>query len=135
MNRLLHASAALLALGLNVPAKAADMPVKYDAPKVSTWTGCYVGVAGGWIGVDRRYDRFASGESVNAGGPLGLIVSETTVSSGAEKSGGLVGGTVGCNWQSASSLVFGLEGDVSWLSNKVSFSETFRGDYQPDAPY
>jgi len=32
MNKLLTAGAALLALGLSVPAKAADMPVKYVAP-------------------------------------------------------------------------------------------------------
>ena len=45
MHKLLTAGAALLALGLSVPAKAADMPVKYVAPApVFTWTGCYVGV-------------------------------------------------------------------------------------------
>ena len=44
MNKLLSASVALLALGLSVPAKAADMPVKYVAPApIFTWTGCYVG--------------------------------------------------------------------------------------------
>jgi hypothetical protein len=32
MHKLLTAGAALLALGLSVPAKAADMPVKYVAP-------------------------------------------------------------------------------------------------------
>ena len=45
MHKLLTAGVALLALGLSVPAKAADMPVKYVAPApVFTWTGCYVGV-------------------------------------------------------------------------------------------
>ena len=43
MHKLLTAGVALLALGLSVPAKAADMPVKYVAPApVLTWTGCYV---------------------------------------------------------------------------------------------
>jgi hypothetical protein len=32
MSKLVIASVALLALGLSVPAKAADMPVKYVAP-------------------------------------------------------------------------------------------------------
>jgi outer membrane immunogenic protein len=45
MHKLLTAGAALLALGLSVPAKAADMPVKYVAPApVFTWTGVYVGL-------------------------------------------------------------------------------------------
>ena len=45
MHKLLTAGAALLALGLSVPAKAADMPVKYVAPApIFTWSGCYVGV-------------------------------------------------------------------------------------------
>ena len=45
MHKLLTAGVALLALGLSVPAQAADMPVKYVAPApVFTWTGCYVGV-------------------------------------------------------------------------------------------
>ncbi len=48
MNKLLTASVALLALGLSVPAKAADMPVKYVAPTVFTWTGCYVGATIGY---------------------------------------------------------------------------------------
>jgi hypothetical protein len=40
INKLLSVSAALLALGLSVPAKAADMPVKHVAPApVFTWTG------------------------------------------------------------------------------------------------
>jgi outer membrane immunogenic protein len=43
MNKLLTASVALLALGLSVPAKAADMPVRYVAPPVFTWSGVYIG--------------------------------------------------------------------------------------------
>ena len=49
MIKLLTAGVALLALGLSVPAKAADMPVKYVAPApVFTWTGCYVGAHVGY---------------------------------------------------------------------------------------
>ena len=49
MNKLLTAGVALLALGLSVPAKAADMPVKYVAPApIFTWTGCYVGATIGY---------------------------------------------------------------------------------------
>ncbi len=49
MHKLLTAGAALLALGLSVPAKAADMPVKYVAPApIFTWSGCYVGATIGY---------------------------------------------------------------------------------------
>ena len=68
MHKLLTAGVALLALGLSVPAKAADMPVKYVAPApVFTWTGCYVGVHIGykwgtskpdvWWATERRAER------------------------------------------------------------------------------
>ena len=63
MKTLLSASAALLALSLTVPAKAADMPVKYVAPApVFTWTGCYVGVH---IGYKWGKSRQAYGGLVN----------------------------------------------------------------------
>ena len=68
MHKLLTAGVALLALGLSVPAKAADMPVKYVAPApVFTWTGCYVGVHIGYKwgtssheygGLQRRAEQF-----------------------------------------------------------------------------
>ena len=49
MHKLLTAGVALLALGLSVPAKAADMPVKYVAPApIFTWSGCYVGATIGY---------------------------------------------------------------------------------------
>ena len=56
MNKLLTAGAALLALGLSVPAKAADMPVKYVAPQVFTWSGCYVGATIGYKWATSKHD-------------------------------------------------------------------------------
>jgi outer membrane immunogenic protein len=101
MKKVLLASAGLIALGI-ASASAADiqrravMPAK--APVIVTsaynWTGPYIGISGGegW----GRSDFSA---------PL---------SSGSFKtSGGLVGGTLGYNYQ-INQVVLGLEGDASW---------------------
>jgi outer membrane immunogenic protein len=88
--------AAILASGL---ATAADLPARYQQPiarapvyyPVYHWTGFYLGINGGggwgrsqWDGVDRF-----------------------------DVSGGLIGGTIGYNWQ-FSQLVIGVEGDIDW---------------------
>ena len=58
------------------------------------WTGFYVGINGG----------YGFGRSEFNG---------TLPSGGFDVGGGLVGGTVGYNWQTGP-LVFGLEGDIDW---------------------
>lgn len=70
---------------------AADMPARmpakaYAPAPVSTWTGCYAGIAGGWGWAD------VTGTNID---------------------GGNVGGTLGCNWQ-ANNIVYGIEGDALW---------------------
>ena len=75
MNNFLTASAALLALGLSVPAKAADMPVKYVAPApIFTWSGCYVGAT---IGYKWGTSKQSYGGSVD-GVPIAFLPSELT---------------------------------------------------------
>jgi outer membrane immunogenic protein len=78
----------------DLPVKAAPVPVAiYD------WTGFYIGVAGGGsLGTSSHIDR-----ATGLGDTQGYNVK-----------GGLIGGTVGYNWQ-VSSFVFGLEGDASWV--------------------
>jgi outer membrane immunogenic protein len=82
-------------------ASAADLPMYSKAPPVVApiydWSGGYVGVegGGGWghsDQTDRRRDVADGHFSV---------------------SGGLIGGTLGYNWQRGP-WVFGLEGDYSW---------------------
>lgn len=84
-------------------ALAADLPVK--APplvEVYNWTGFYLGVAaGGSLGFSDHVDR-ATG------------LSDT---SGYNVKGGLVGGTLGYNWQ-MSNIVVGFEGDASWVGER-----------------
>ena len=88
-------------------AMAADLavraPARYVAPvSVYNWTGFYVGIegGGGW-GFARQRDALG----FNSGGY--------------NVSGGLVGGTVGYNWQ-INRLVLGLEADESWADIRGS---------------
>lgn len=82
-------------------ASSADLPVEtplYKAalPVVYTWTGCYVGAAGGGA-----WGRSSHQSSV---GP---------VTNNYALSGGIAGGTLGCNYQ-VNMWVLGLETDFSW---------------------
>jgi len=105
MKRLFLAAAALVALaGL---ASAADLPPGptpyYKAPAfvppLYTWSGFYLGV--------------------NGGGGLGRSAWDTT--NAFNISGGLVGGTIGYNYQFGHAVV-GAEGDIDWSGIKGSTS-------------
>ncbi len=105
--RLLAAAAVLGALSAS--ALAADLPsikgppAYVPPPPAFSWTGFYVGIAGG--------GAWGSAEQTDL----------TPWSSGAYGvSGGLVGGTIGYNWQ-VDNFVFGLEGDGSaaWVSGST----------------
>src|SRR5262249_20402438 len=98
MKRFLLASAAMLALtGLVGTANAADLPrqVYTKAPPMMApyynWTGFYVGI--------------------NGGGGWGTANWNST--GDFDVSGGVVGGTVGYNWQFGTGVV-GPEGDIAW---------------------
>lgn len=103
MNRTLIASviagAAVAALAA-APSRAADLgpaapPQTYVAPPAPSaydWTGFYVGINGGY-----GWGRFPN----NGGAALG------------NAGGGLVGGTLGYNWQFGQ-FVAGLETDLDW---------------------
>jgi len=99
--RLAFLSATSLAL-LGSSAFAADLPIKAPprpvAPALYNWTGWYIGIngGGGWGRSDTNGPTFSTGGSFRT-------------------SGGLVGGTLGYNWQSAL-WVFGLETDIDWTN-------------------
>ena len=107
MKRVILAGVSALALvtmmgaanAADLPRRRAEMPVKAPAymPAFS-WTGFYVGINGG--GAWGRSNWAASGTSFDT-------------------SGGVVGGTVGYNWQ-AGPTVFGVEGDLDWSGIKGS---------------
>jgi outer membrane immunogenic protein len=107
------AIAAVATLALTGAAIAADMPApvyKASPPMVApvyNWSGCYIGAEGGG----------AWGRSQHTGALTGTTTT-LDITAPFDVSGGLFGGTVGCNFQAASTWVFGLEGDMSWTNKK-----------------
>lgn len=90
-------------------ASAADLPPRpqpvykapaYVAPAAYSWSGFYLGINGGGAFGRSGFDGFP---------PTG----------GFNTSGGLLGGTVGANWQMGQ-IVLGLEGDADWSNVKGS---------------
>ncbi|MEZ5787200.1 MAG: outer membrane beta-barrel protein [Xanthobacteraceae bacterium] len=114
MKRILLASVA--ALGLAGTASAADLAVKAPvvyAP-VFTWTGCYLGINGGWIGGKDDYTSHAVYDP--AGFTLAQVAaSQNTYSS--DDSAGTAGGQFGCQTQ-IGSWVIGGEWDWNWSGLK-----------------
>jgi len=110
---LLSVTAAGAALASDLPPPAAPPPrapaVYAPPPPVYNWTGFYIGINGGW----------GFGKSDWNLSTLPLDTGSFNVN------GGLVGGTVGYNWQ-WDSWVIGLEGDFdgSWLDGKTSACTT-----------
>jgi outer membrane immunogenic protein len=81
----------VIVLGIG-SASAAELPVPTKAPSAPqaayNWTGCYLGPQGGF----------------------GTEITPFTVTN---RAGGLVGGQIGCNYQSGQ-IVLGLEGEAAW---------------------
>jgi outer membrane immunogenic protein len=113
------------------PALAADqalkMPVK-ALPSVFSWTGCYLGGNGGWIGGKSNLKLAPSGlyvaplsanppPNVAGGGDFAVDAAALTQSYEPRNSSYEAGVQVGCNHQ-AGTLVYGLEAD--WQSTKLS---------------
>jgi outer membrane immunogenic protein len=100
--KIVFGAVAALVLGTTAAA-AADLPMKVKAPPpiaIYDWTGFYIGVSGGGsLGTSNHIDRISGLPDT-----LGYNVK-----------GGLIGGTVGYNWQTGP-LVVGFEGDASWVS-------------------
>jgi len=97
-------TALLIAAPLGV-ASAADMPVKAPAPPPAppySWTGFYIGVNGGGAQGNTSWQYYTPG-----GIP-------TTGWASHDVGGGMVGGTVGFNWQATPHWVLGVEGDWDW---------------------
>jgi outer membrane immunogenic protein len=87
-------------------ALAADLPRAMPPTKAPafvpgySWTGFYAGINGGYGWGNSNWDGFANEPNVH---------------------GGLVGATVGANWQTGA-LVFGAEGDIDWSNLRGSFA-------------
>jgi outer membrane immunogenic protein len=97
-------------------ASAADMAPRYTkAPPpvvapVATWTGCYIGINGGWA----RSETDASWVANPIGFGPGAAAAFATVGAATHTAdGGTVGGQAGCNWQQQQ-WVLGFEVDGNW---------------------
>jgi outer membrane immunogenic protein len=106
MRRVLLTSISLLAFAATA-AVAADLPRSMPAkapayvPVGYNWTGFYLGINGGYGWGHSDWSAFGAN---------------------ADPSGGMVGGTIGYNWQAMGSpYVFGLEGDIDWADIKGTF--------------
>jgi outer membrane immunogenic protein len=108
-------------------ALAADLSPKYRPPPaapafvpapVYSWTGCHVGgdVGGAWM-------RDKDTETVTATGAASIFSPVET----ATPSGVKLGGYLGCDYQFASPVVVGIEGDAEWANirgGSVNFPNT-----------
>ena len=107
MKRMFVVVAAMAAFGFASAASAADMPVK--APMAAplalayNWTGFYIGVNGGYGWGHSSFDYAPPDVGHN-------------------NHGGLVGGTIGFNYQFAGPWVLGAEADWDWADIKGSAS-------------
>jgi outer membrane immunogenic protein len=119
MKKFLMASTGFVALGLALPASAADLAArpytKAPPPVVAIydWTGFYIGgnAGGGWSHKCWDVDNFR--------GPLAAFREGCH-----DATGGLAGGQIGYRWQSAS-WVFGLEAQGDWADLKASNVSAF----------
>jgi outer membrane immunogenic protein len=110
MRKWIFAGVALVALA--GVARAADMPVKVQAPPpVWSWSGCYMGLNAGY-GWGRNHVRDAS--ETSAGGTVFAFTDFDF-----NTKGPFAGGQFGCNWQ-VSAAVFGVETDIQWANVKGS---------------
>jgi outer membrane immunogenic protein len=110
--RLLGAGSSLIQILTVAGAVAADLPVKAAPPPPALpWTGFYIGAnVGGGFSEKTFFDNF-----LPFGGPIGAVDASPRPS-------GWVGGLqAGYNYQ-INSILFGLEGDFTWLGTKSSFS-------------
>jgi outer membrane immunogenic protein len=110
-------SIAVALVGLTTAASAADFPVvpvkaALPVPILFNWTGCYVGVEGGgnW------------GRSEQIARHPGFPDDGLSITGKFDLSGGIAGGTIGCNVQ-LSNFVIGAENDFSWTNKRGTVNE------------
>jgi outer membrane immunogenic protein len=113
MKKILVATAAFLSVASSAfAADIAARPMAVKAPMVTmvpfNWTGCYLGVAGG-------YQWGRSEQIAQSGKHAGQSITGEF-----DLSGGIAGGTVGCNYQFSNNVVIGLENDFSWTDKSGS---------------
>ena len=116
MRKFLLASVA--ALGLAGTASAADLAVRAPVPvPLFTWTGCYLGINGGWI---KGADDYSISRRVLYPYPDKATPADNALlaqSYSSDESAGTFGGQFGCQYE-AGWLVIGGEWDANWSGLK-----------------
>jgi outer membrane immunogenic protein len=109
MNRFLQGAIGLVALGMAVPATAADLPpaptyakTPVMVPALYDWSGFYTGINGGWGTSHECWDQ-----NTGLGGTFAAAEGCHNAS------GGVAGGQIGYRWQS-SQWVFGVDAQGDW---------------------
>ena len=139
MKKLLIGSLVALATAGGSAAMAADMPLKAPPPPVFSWTGCYVGIEGGYAWGRSRDSAPGFGGAtrtlllptpVAPGTPIpgGIFIGGADLTDIFNLTGGVAGVEYGCNQQFGTNWVFGLEGDWMWSNKKGSSNEIFPGN-------
>jgi hypothetical protein len=97
--------------------KAAAAPIPY-----LSWNKCYVGISGGYItsAGSRNVSIVANDVNLALSQTLGNV--PTSLSS--DPDGGIVGGQVGCNYQTGN-LVLGGETDISYTRSAFPWFESY----------
>ena len=119
MKNVLKNAVGLVALGIAVPAAAADLPARTysKAPAMIAaaydWSGFYVGFNGGYGSSRTCFDSVGS---------VGFPAPAVRDNCGTE-TGGVAGGQVGFNWQTGS-WVFGIEAQGDWANLKGTAPST-----------
>jgi outer membrane immunogenic protein len=101
-----------------------------SSPALAAWDGWYLGISGGWGGghgsqsggILQLPSACSSGShpsTITIGSSTTIICISNIADGSYNLSGGLVGGTVGYNWENGR-YVFGLEGDGSWADIRGS---------------
>jgi outer membrane immunogenic protein len=113
LRRILLTTTAVAALSgasfaADLPSRA---PVAYAPPPVFTWTGFYVGVAGGYIGSTTKTTN-------EAGFNFNIITGDSFRS---RSGGALISGEIGYNYQ-IGSIVLGVEADYGYANGTSSFN-------------
>jgi outer membrane immunogenic protein len=128
--------AAALLISSGCVSYAADLPVKAipTAPQAFNWTGCYVGVNGGygWNNSNTKYaDPNTTSDPINGIASSRFVALSIPAPSPSEQ-GWLGGGTAGCNWRQQR-WVFGIEGDFD--GTNISGSQTTVGPPNGAPPF
>jgi outer membrane immunogenic protein len=122
-----------ISLGLGswpgVPAMAADVnkPILKAAPLpvVFSWSGCYLGVHGGYSWSSSRNDVNSASNDIG---------DEQVGDFSTSPRGGIAGGQLGCNYQFSGNWVIGIEGEGwrSWLKETTTQPADLRGGIPED---